>query len=120
LRLQAEGAATLSVPDADAIAAASGAAAAADDAVELSLRISWVARKAGAGGAEQAEVEQTVVTVAVSAQGSLDSAYYDLCLLPAYYLPTTCLLPAYYLPTTISAYYSLDSAYYSLSLLWLY
>jgi hypothetical protein len=120
LRLQAEGAATLSVPDADAIAAASGAAAAADDAVELSLRISWVARKAGGGGAEQAEVEQTVVTVAVSAQGSLDSAYYDLCLLPAYYLPTTCLLPAYYLPTTISAYYSLDSAYYSLSLLWLY
>ena len=63
----------------------------------------------GGGGAEQAEVEQTVVTVAVSAQGSLDSAYYDLCLLPAYYLPTT-----------ISAYYSLDSAYYSLSLLWLY
>ena len=81
MRLQAEGAATLSVPDADAIAAASGAAAAADDAVELSLRISWVARKAGGGGAEQAEVEQTVVTVAVSAQGSLDSAYYDLCLL---------------------------------------
>ena len=81
MRLQAEGAATLSVPDADAIAAASGAAAAADDAVELSLRISWVARKAGGSGAEQAEVEQTVVTVAVSAQGSLDSAYYDLCLL---------------------------------------
>ena len=81
MRLQAEGAATLSVPDADAIAAASGAAAAADDAVELSLRISWVARKAGGGGAEQAEVEQTVVTVAVSAQGSLDSAYCDLCLL---------------------------------------
>jgi len=100
LRLQAEGAATLSVPDADAIAAASGAAAAADDAVELSLRISWVARKAGGGGAEQAEVEQTVVTVAVSAQGSLDSAYYDLCLLPAYYLPTTCLLRS--LPTTVS------------------
>ena len=85
MRLQAEGAATLSVPDADAIATASGAAAAADDAVELSLRISWVARKAAGGGAEQAEVEQTVVTVAVSAQGSLDSAYYDLCLLPAYY-----------------------------------
>ena len=66
MRLQADGAATLSVPHADAIAAASSTAA--EGAVELSLQISW----AGGGGTEQTEVEPAVVTVAVSAHGSFD------------------------------------------------
>ena len=75
MRLQADGAATLSVPHADAIAAASSTAA--DDAVELSLQISWVARKAGGGGTEQTEVERAVVTVAVSAHGTFEYTHSD-------------------------------------------